>query len=131
MSGTKIVEVKELKVGRYMLMDDEPCKVTAMDVSKPGKHGEAKVRIEGIGIFDNRKRSVIKPSGHKVHIPILDKRTGQVLTVIGDQAQLMDMETYETFELPVPDELKDKLSEGVELLYMETMGRKKILQTKG
>jgi len=42
----------------------------------------------------------------------------------------MDMESYETFELPIPDALKDKLSEGVELLYLECMGRKKILQTK-
>jgi len=42
----------------------------------------------------------------------------------------MGMESYETFELPIPEELKDKLSEGVELLYMECMGRKKILQTK-
>jgi len=129
--STKIVELRTLKVGRYMVMDDEPCKITSMDVSKPGKHGEAKVRIEGIGIFDNRKRSAIKPSGHKVTIPMLDKRTGQVLTVIGDEVQLMmDMESYETFELPIPEELKDKLSEGVELLYMECMGRKKILQTK-
>ncbi|ODS37144.1 translation initiation factor IF-5A [Candidatus Altiarchaeales archaeon WOR_SM1_SCG] len=104
--STKIVELRTLKVGRYMVMDDEPCKITSMDVSKPGKHGEAKVRIEGIGIFDNRKRSAIKPSGHKVTIPMLDKRTGQVLTVIGDEVQLMDMESYETFELPIPEEFK-------------------------
>ncbi|PKP51089.1 MAG: translation initiation factor IF-5A [Candidatus Altiarchaeales archaeon HGW-Altiarchaeales-3] len=129
--STKIVELRTLKVGRYMLMDDEPCKITSMDVSKPGKHGEAKVRIEGMGIFDNRKRSAIKPSGHKVTIPMLDKRTGQVLTVIGDEVQLMDMDGYETFELPIPDELKGQLSEGKELLYMECMGRKRILQLKG
>lgn len=114
-----------------MVMDDEPCKITAMDVSKPGKHGEAKVRIEGIGIFDNRKRNLIKPSGHKVTVPVLDKKPGQVLTVIGTQVQLMDMENYETFELPIPDELSGQMSEGMEVLYMDCMGRKKILQIKG
>lgn len=128
--GTKIVELRTLKVGRYILMDDEPCKIKSMDTSKPGKHGEAKVRIEGIGIFDNRKRSAIKPSGHKVTIPMLDKRTGQVLAIVGNEVQLMDMESYETFELPIPDELKEQLSEGGELLYMECMGRRKILQVK-
>jgi len=131
MSGTKIVDLRDLKIGRYMVMDDEPCKITAMDVSKPGKHGEAKVRIEGIGIFDNRKRNLIKPSGHKVTVPVLDKKPGQVLTVIGTQVQLMDMENYETFELPIPDELSGQMSEGMEVLYMDCTGRKKILQIKG
>lgn len=131
MSGTKIVDLRDLKIGRYMVMDDEPCKITAMDVSKPGKHGEAKVRIEGIGIFDNRKRNLIKPSGHKVTVPVLDKKPGQVLTVIGTQVQLMDMESYETFELPIPDELSGQMSEGMEVLYMDCMGRRKIIQIKG
>jgi translation elongation factor P/translation initiation factor 5A len=35
-------EVRELKVGRYMLIDEEPCKILSIDTSKPGKHGEAR-----------------------------------------------------------------------------------------
>lgn len=129
--STKIVELRTLKPGRYIIIDGEPCKIKSMDVSKPGKHGEAKARIEAIGIFDNRKRSTIKPTGHKVTIPLLDKTTSQVLTIIGDNVQLMDMESYETFDLPIPEELKGQLSEGMELLCMECMGRRKILQVKG
>ena len=37
--------------------------------------------------------------------------TAQVISVMGDKAQLMDLETYETFELPIPEELKGKLFE--------------------
>jgi translation initiation factor 5A len=40
--------------------------------------------------------------------------------------QLMDLETYEMFQLPIPDELKGSLHPGEELQYLVAMGRKKI-----
>jgi translation initiation factor 5A len=43
-----------------------------------------------------------------------------------DHVQLMDLETYETFEMPIEDEYKGKLEPGSEIQYLEAMGRKKI-----
>ena len=120
------VEVRELKEGRYMNIDDEPCQIISISTSKPGKHGEAKARIEAVGIFDGSKRSVVYPVKHKVQVPIIDKRQAQVITQQGSEVQLMDLETYETFNVPIPEEYKDKLPSGKELQYMITMGRKKI-----
>ena len=93
-------EVRELKEGRYMLIDGEPCKIVNISTSKPGKHGEAKANIDAIGIFDNKKRQIVHPVKHKVQVPMIDKRKAQVLAVMGDEIQLMDLETYETFQLP-------------------------------
>jgi len=122
----EMAEVRELKENRYIIIDDEPCKIVSITTSKPGKHGEAKARIEAIGIFDNQKRSVVYPVRHKVAIPIIDKRTAQVISVMGNKAQLMDLETYETFEIEVPEELKDKIKEGNEVEYLQAMGKRKI-----
>ncbi|PNX46227.1 MAG: translation initiation factor IF-5A [Thermoplasmata archaeon M11B2D] len=123
----EMAEVRELKVGRYVLIDEEPCKIMSISTSKPGKHGEAKARIEAIGIFDEQKRSVVHPVKHKVGIPIIDKRSAQILALMGaDVVQLMDMETYETFEMPIPDELKGQLEPGKEILYLQAMGKRKI-----
>lgn len=120
-------EVRTLKVNRYMIIDDEPCKIVSITTSKPGKHGEAKARIEAIGIFDGQKRSVVHPVKHKIHIPIIDKRNAQILSLMGDDTvQLMDLETYETFEMPIPDEYKGKLEPGEEINYLEALGKKKI-----
>ena len=120
-------EVRTLKVNRYMIIDDEPCKIVSITTSKPGKHGEAKARIEAIGIFDGQKRSVVHPVKHKIHIPIIDKRNAQILSLMGeDTVQLMDLETYETFEMPIPDEYKGKLEPGEEINYLEALGKKKI-----
>ena len=122
----EMAEVRELKVNRYMIIDDEPCKIVSITTSKPGKHGEAKARIEAIGIFDNQKRSVIFPVRHKVAVPIIDKRQAQVISLMGNKAQLMDMETYETFDIAIPEEFKGQLQPGKEVSYLEALGRKKI-----
>jgi len=123
----ELSEVRLLRVNRYVILDDEPCKIMSISTSKPGKHGEAKARIEAIGIFDGQKRSVVHPVKHKVHVPIIDKRNAQVLSLMGeDTVQLMDLETYETFEMPIPDEYKGKLAPGNEIMYLEALGKKKI-----
>lgn len=119
-------EVRTLKEGRYMNIDDEPCKIISISTSKPGKHGEAKARIEAIGIFDGSKRSVVYPMKHKVMVPLIDKRQAQIVNIVGAEVQLMDLETYEMFQLPIPDELKDSLTPGEDIQYLIAMGRKKI-----
>jgi len=122
----ELAEVRELKVNRYIIIDEEPCKIMSISTSKPGKHGEAKARIEAIGIFDEQKRSIVHPVKHKVQVPMIDKRTAQVLALMGDQVQLMDMETYQTFEMPIPEEFKGQLEPGKEIQYLEALGKKKI-----
>jgi translation initiation factor 5A len=122
----QLAEVRTLRVNRYMIIDEEPCKIMSITTSKPGKHGEAKARIEAIGIFDGQKRSVVRPVKHKIHVPLIDKRTAQILALMGDHVQLMDLETYETFEMPIPDEFKGQLKPGEEISYLEALGRKKI-----
>ena len=122
----QLAEVRTLRVNRYMIIDDEPCKIMSITTSKPGKHGEAKARIEAIGVFDGQKRSVVHPVKHKIHVPLIDKRNAQVLALMGENVQLMDLETYETFEMPIPGEFKGKLEPGSEISYLEALGRKKI-----
>ena len=119
-------EIRELKVNRYVVVDDEPCRILSIQMSKPGKHGEAKARLEVVGLFDGQKRSIVHPVTHKVRVPIIDKRKAQVLSTHANVAQLMDLATYETFELPVTEEYQGKLASGQEIMYMEALGRRKL-----
>ncbi len=120
------VEVRQLREGGYIVIDDEPCEIVSITVSKPGKHGAAKARIDAIGIFDGQKRSIVQPVTAKVYVPIVERKRAQVLSVMGDTAQLMDLETYETFELQIPEDLKDKIEPGKEIVYLESLGKRKI-----
>ncbi len=123
----------ELKKGSYIILDGEPCEVLSISKSKPGKHGAAKVRIEARGIFDGSRRSKIFPANALIEIPIVDKKTAQVINVYSNTVQLMDMSTYETFEMVMPDdqELASKLQPGVEVEYWESMNKRKIVRTRG
>lgn len=119
-------EIRELKVNRYVLVDEEPCKILSIQTSKPGKHGEAKARLDVVGIFDGQKRSIVHPVTHKVKVPMIDKRRAQVLSVRGTVAQLMDLQTYETFDLTIPGDMTADVQAGGEVQYMEAMGRRQM-----
>ncbi len=123
------LEVRELKEGRYMMIDEEPCRILSIQTSKPGKHGEAKARIDAVGLFDESKKSVVFPVKHKVQVPMIGKRQAQVLSLSGSEVQLMDLESYETFSLGVDDETKALLSPGGEVQYLDAMGRRRISRT--
>ena len=126
----KVVEVKTLKVGKYVILDDVASKIVSIQTSSPGKHGAAKARVDAIGIFDNQKRGIVKPVDAKIEVPIIDKRTAQVLALMGSDVQLMDLETYETFEVPIPDDLRNDLVEGAEVGYIVALGNKKLMRIK-
>ena len=124
----QIGTIKDLKEGKYVIIDGEACRVLKITKSKPGKHGGMKARLEAVGIFDDQKRNIMGPVSQKVEIPIISKDTCQVLNVVGGNVQLMDMTSYETFELPVPKDYKGELSQGNEVLVMGALGQRKIIQ---
>jgi translation initiation factor 5A len=123
------VIMKEIGKGRFILIDGEPCRAVEIDISAPGKHGSAKMRITAIGVFDGKKKTLLKPADAYADVPIITKKRAQVVSVTGDHVQLMDAETYEVFELPIPEELKGSISAGMSVELIETMGRKVITRT--
>jgi translation initiation factor 5A len=118
-------QVRELQEGSYVMMEDAPCKINAYSTAKPGKHGSAKARIEAKGVFDGKKRSLSQPVDAKVWVPIIDRKQGQVVSVSGDDAQVMDLDTYETFTMRVPED--ENFSSDDEIEYLEYEGQRKVV----
>jgi translation initiation factor 5A len=129
---TKPMDVGDLRVGGYMMIDSEPCRIMDITKSKPGKHGSAKARIVAIGVFDGQKRQFVRPVSANSEVPIIDKRPGQVFAVNPTGVQIMDLETYEYLDAPYPEEeeIKAKIAPGVEIEYWKIMGRIKITRAK-
>jgi len=126
----KLADASSLKVGGYVIIDGVACKVTSIQVSRPGKHGHAKSRIEASGLIDGQKKVIVMPSHDRIEVPIIEKKSAQVLSVSGDVANVMDMETYETFDLKVPLDLKDDVNEGVQVVYWTILGVKVLKKVK-
>ena len=134
---SKPTELGSLKIGSYILLpvsdqpSGEPCRLTEYDTSKPGKHGSAKARIVAVGIFDGQKRPHVGPVNMQVHVPLIDKRIGQIISMTGSEIQVMDGETFETVDIQMVDEEVDgKLEQGQDIEYWNVMGRTKIMRIK-
>ncbi len=125
------VSVADLKVGRFVIIDNIPCKVVDIEASAPGKHGSAKFRITAIGIFDGQKKTLLKPSHSEVEAPVITKKKAQVVSLNDSTVQLMDLETYETYDLPISEELKGSAKAGAEVEVIETMGKRAITRIIG
>ncbi|MBT4935319.1 translation initiation factor IF-5A [Candidatus Woesearchaeota archaeon] len=130
MDETRLVSVGSLKKGDTIIIDGAACKITDTSTSRPGKHGHAKVNLMAVGLLDGKKRQLMMPGHDKVETPIIEKKSAQVLSVSGNTANVMDMITYETFDMDIPEEMKEQVKDGVEILYWALMGVKVMKQVK-
>ena len=130
MTEKKIVSISQLKEGSYIIIEGAACRITSMDISRPGKHGHAKVNLMAVGLIDGRKRNLVMPGHDNVEVPIIEKKTAQVLSISGDKANVMDIDSFETFDLEIPEELKQEIVDGCQVLYWDILGDKVMKQIK-
>ena len=129
--STKSITANNVQKGTSIILEGVACRVVDVEISKPGKHGHSKVRISAVGLIDEKKRIVVMPGHDNIEVPIIEKRTAQVLSLHGDSANVMDSETYETFDLKIPEEFKGQVVEGSSVLYWTILDNKIIKQVKG
>lgn len=125
------MDLGSLKVGSYIVIDNEPCRIVAYDHSKPGKHGSAKARVSAISVFDGSKHTLVSPVSASVEVPLIDKRNGQVISITGNVLQIMDLGTFEVFETSsVEEEIFGAIQQGGEVEYWKVLDRIKVVRVK-
>lgn len=127
---TKLQSIGSLQKGSLIVVDGVACKVTDTKTSRPGKHGHAKVNLMAVGLLDDKKRNVVAPGHDDVEVPIIGKKNAQILSITGNMANVMDMESYETFDLEIPEELQADVAPEKEILYWEILNDKVMKQIK-
>ncbi|MGC2669737.1 MAG: translation initiation factor IF-5A [Candidatus Nitrosopolaris sp.] len=128
---SKPMDLGSLKVGSYIVIDGEPCRIVSYDHSKPGKHGSAKARVAAISVFDGSKHTLVSPVSAGVEVPLIDKRNGQIISISGKILQIMDLETFEVFETSaVEQDIIDKVRQGGEVEYWKVLDRIKVTRVK-
>ncbi len=116
------MEASSVSKGTYIMIDGEPCIVRGKSKSSPGKHGSEKIKIKARGVFDDKDRHITKPGDTMMMSPDVDKKIGQIVSKEGTIAQVMDMDTYETEEMELPEDLN--VSEGEEIEFWVIDDRK-------
>ncbi len=127
MADWETKEIRELKVGRYVNIDDEPCKIVSIDTSKPGKHGSAKANIVATSIFTGAKKSLVGPVSTKCQVPLIDKRKATILYTNGSEVSVLDAETNQEVVIEINADHECSLDPGAEILYIVAMDRMKLL----
>jgi len=117
-----------LTKGNYVIIDGVASVVASIATSKPGKHGATKARIDAVGLIDGKKRAWVGSTHEMLEVPIIGKKNAQVLSINANQANVMDMETYETYDLTIPEEMKDQVTVGCTVLYWQIMNDRIVKQ---
>ena len=120
----KLISAISARPGTAILVEGNPCIVKSNDVSKTGKHGHAKCRIEAISVLDGKKKVFVIGGHERLESPMIDKKKAQVLSIAGDMASVMDLESFETLEMPIPEELKAEIKDGDQVEYWDAEGNK-------
>lgn len=82
----------------YCMIGSFPCRVKDLSWAAPGKHGSWKLRVVGVGVFDNKKRETIFRTQHPVPVPVVTKLPNVTCLVKPDGLQVVDSD--ETSRLP-------------------------------
>ena len=130
MGETVPKSVATLSKGNYVIIDGIASIVSDTSTSRPGKHGHAKVRLVAVGMIDGKKRELVMPGHDNIDVPIIEKRTAQVLSVNNGSANVMDAENFETFDLKIPEELLAGCVEGASILYWVILNDRIMKQVK-
>lgn len=127
---TDKVEIGKIKVGRYIVIEGEAYQITSIQKSTPGKHGHAKYRVDAANLITGNKKNIILSGHANVDVPVIEKKVAQVLSISDDVASVMDMENYETFDLNISEDLKDKVKTNSEVVYWDILGKRIMKEVK-
>jgi len=116
------------KPGSVIMVDNEACTVKTNDISKTGKHGASKCRIEAVEIFSGKKKVIAVPGDTKFDVPLIEKKRAQVLSVTETSASVMDLESFETLDVPFDEEIKDQIAPEKQVEYWDIEGKKAVMR---
>ena len=94
--------------------------------SKPGKHGSVKARLELVSLFSAKKISHVGTVTDNIQVPMIEKGTAMVTHIDGDEVHAMNMRDHSMMILPMEAEMT--IEAGKEIMWMEALGRYKIIR---
>ncbi len=124
----RLINATEAKPGTTIMVDGQAVTVRTNDISKTGKHGASKCRMECVEIFSGKKKIVAVPGHERFEVPMVEKKRAQVLSVGDTTASVMDLESYETTDMTFMEEIKPELAPEKQVEYWDIEGKKVIMR---
>ncbi|XP_066269917.1 eukaryotic translation initiation factor 5A-like [Branchiostoma lanceolatum] len=137
-SGAAIfpMQASALRVKGFVMLKGRPCKITEMNKSDSGKHGNAKVTIVGEDLFTGQRYEDVVPAEENLDVPNVVRIEYTLIDITSDGGvSLMDEQGEMRDDLKLPEgklgeEIKVKFEgDGPDLLVMvaKAVGEEAIL----
>jgi len=126
----RLITAHDSKPGATIMIDGNACVIKSQDISKTGKHGASKCRFEAIGISDGKKRVIAVPGSERFEVPSVEKRKAQILSINGEMANVMDLENFETYDMPIFEEIRNDIKPEDQVEYVIINETQKIIKRK-
>jgi translation initiation factor 5A len=123
----QMIEIKRLKSGSYIVHKDQPHRVLKNNIVVTGTHSHTKNKLEIQNILNDKYETLVYPPHERLEDVEITRKKAQLLAMQENQAQIMDLQSYETFNAALKDSLED-LNEGDEVSYIEFQGSNYILE---
>jgi translation elongation factor P/translation initiation factor 5A len=128
-----MTNVKELRIGAWILHRDEPAKVVKKERVTVGTHMHSKTKLTVKGLFSGNSDVLTLSHHENLEDAEVMKKKAQVVAKVPEQKQIqiMDSVSYETLTAAVTDEEFEKIDEGSEVTFIEFRGKVSILEYVG
>lgn len=124
----KIIDATQAKPGATIMVEGEAYTVKTNDISKTGKHGSAKCRIMAQAIFSDKKKILAVPGHERFDVPNVEKKRGQVLSVTDNSASVMDLETFENFDVTIYPDCMETIAEEKQVEVWDIEGKRMVMR---
>ncbi|GAM27223.1 hypothetical protein SAMD00019534_103980 [Acytostelium subglobosum LB1] len=132
------MQASQIRVGKFCLIKEHPCKVVETSSSGTGKHGKCKINFVGIDIFTSKKYEHAMISDQTVEEPNVDVTEYQLINIDDGYLSLLDHngQLRSDLKLPADQELCNKINklfdQGKEVMLsvISAMGMEQVIHFK-
>jgi len=122
--------VKQLRQGNHIMHKGFPHRVLKNQIVVTGTHSHTKNRLELQNIFTGQKDTVTLSPHFNVEEVDIIRKLGQIIAKSQNSVQIMDMNSFETLDAEVDDELKSQAEVGQSVTYVDFDSKIRLIEIR-
>lgn len=112
----------DLERGKFFEHKGELLQVTARNLVTCGTHSHTKLVFTVCNIMGKQEKKITLAHNDRVDMVDITKKKATIISISGNDVQIMDIQSYETLDAKVNSSILSSLVEGEEITYINYKG---------
>ena len=125
-----MASASDLNAGNYFLHNNEPVQVVKKEVIAYGTNSHTKLKFYFKPLTGGGEKTVTMGHIDKVDILDITRKSGMIIAKMQDKVQIMDSQSYETFDAKIDPDLLESMNENDEVIFVDYQGNAQVLEKK-